>query len=72
MSFNIVITAKCNEIWRGEQIDNSEQICSIHTLRNITHLAVITRKTNIKLYFERGGNWKRAEFQLRKTILTLS
>ena len=33
----------------------------IHTLqRNITHLAVITRKTNIKLGSLKGGNWKRA------------
>ena len=35
----------------------------LHTLqRNITHLAVITRKTNIKLgYLKGGGDWKRAE-----------
>ena len=36
----------------------------LHTLqRNITHLAVITRKTNIKLDILKGGggNWKRAE-----------
>ena len=33
----------------------------LHTLqRNITRLAVITRKTNIKLGVLRGGNWKRA------------
>ena len=34
----------------------------LHTVqRNITHLAVITRKTNKKTrYFERRGNWKRA------------
>ena len=33
----------------------------LHTLqRNITHLAVITRKTNIKLGVLKGGNWKRA------------
>ena len=32
-----------------------------HTLqRNITHLAVITRKTNIKLGISKGGNRKRA------------
>ena len=32
-----------------------------HTLqRNITHLAVITRKKNIKLVILKGGNWKRA------------
>ena len=34
----------------------------LHTLqRKITHLAVITRKTNIKLGILKGGNWKRAE-----------
>ena len=33
----------------------------LHTLqRNITHLAVIRRKTNIKLGILKGGNWKRA------------
>ena len=33
----------------------------LHTLqRNITHLAVITHKTNIKLGILKGGNWKRA------------
>ena len=35
----------------------------LHTLqRNITHLAVITRKTNIKLGILKGGGgeWKRA------------
>ena len=33
----------------------------LHTLqRNITHLAVKTRKTNIKLGNLKGGNWKRA------------
>ena len=33
-----------------------------HTLqRNITRLAVITRKTNIKLGISKGGNWKRAQ-----------
>ena len=30
----------------------------LHT--NFTHLAVITRKTNIKLGILKGGNWKRA------------
>ena len=35
----------------------------LHTLqRKITHLAVITRKTNIKLGILKGGNWKRAHF----------
>ena len=28
--------------------------------RNITHLAIITRKTNIKLGILKKGNWKRA------------
>ena len=33
----------------------------LYTLqRNFTHLAIITRKTNIKLVILRGGNWKRA------------
>ena len=33
----------------------------LHTLqRNITHLAVITRKTNIKLVILKGGSRKRA------------
>ena len=35
----------------------------LHTLqRNITHLAVITRKTNIKRGILKGGHWKRALF----------
>ena len=34
----------------------------LHTLqRNITRLAEIARKTNIKLGILKGGNWKRAE-----------
>ena len=33
----------------------------LHTLqRNITHLAVVTRITNIKLGILKEGNWKRA------------
>ena len=33
----------------------------LHTQhRNITHSAVITRKTNIKFGILKGGNWKRA------------
>ena len=32
----------------------------LHTLQRITHLAVITRKTNKKLGILKGGNWKRA------------
>ena len=39
----------------------------LHTLkRNITHLAVITRKTNIKLGILKGGNWKRAKFSQKR------
>ena len=30
--------------------------------RNIAHLAVITRKTNIKLGILKRGNWKRANY----------
>ena len=38
----------------------------IHNLqRNITHLAVITRKTNIKLGILKGGNWQRAVFSIQ-------
>ena len=35
----------------------------LHTLqRNVTHLAVITRKTNIKIVILKGGGeWKRAQ-----------
>ena len=34
----------------------------VHTLQfNITHLAEITRRTNIKLGILKGWNWKRAE-----------
>ena len=43
----------------------------LHTLqRNFTHLAVITRKTNIKLdILKGGGNWKRAlTISIRKII----
>ena len=37
----------------------------LHILqRNITHLAVITRKTNIKLGILKGGNWKRVHFYI--------
>ena len=33
----------------------------LHTLqRNITHLGVMKRKTNIKLGILKGGDWKRA------------
>ena len=35
----------------------------LHILhRNITHLAIITRKTNIKLGVSKDGDWKRAKF----------
>ena len=41
----------------------------LHTLhRNITHLAIITRKTNIKLSILKGGNWKRAEKSIFGTL----
>ena len=46
----------------------------LHTLqRKITHLAVITRKINIKLGILKGENWKRAcycyyEFFICNTI----
>ena len=34
---------------------------ALHTLhRNITHLAIITLETKIKLGILKGGNWKRA------------
>ena len=47
----------------------------LHTLqrRNIAHLAVIARKTNIKLAFLKGGNWKRAFIlNLVKPLITLT
>ena len=41
----------------------------LHTLqRNITHLALITRKTNIRLGILKGGNWKRAKLLARKDV----
>ena len=41
----------------------------LHTLqRNITHLAVITRKTNIILGILKGGNWKRAEIKSEENM----
>ena len=41
----------------------------LHTLqRNITHLAVITRKTNIKLDILKGGNWKRAKIRAEQKL----
>ena len=36
--------------------------------RNITHLAVITRKTNIKLGILKGGNWKIADNCVKKVF----
>ena len=44
----------------------------LHILhRNITHLAIITRKTNIKLgILKRGGNWKRASFNCETSDFT--
>ena len=45
----------------------------LHTVqRNITHLAVITRKTNIKLGILKGGNWKRAEMWIALLFLATS
>ena len=45
----------------------------LHTLqRNITHLAVIARKTNIILGILKGGNWKRAKNTQLKTQLKTS
>ena len=42
----------------------------LHTLqRKITHLAVIKRKTNIKLGILKGGNWKRAEKTVVRNII---
>ena len=43
----------------------------LHTLhRNITHLAIITRKTNIKLgILKGGGNWKRALVRYKRNSL---
>ena len=47
----------------------------LHTLqRNITHLAVITRKTNKKLGILKeggGGNWKRAGKSKTENLLAL-
>ena len=40
--------------------------------RNITHLAVITRKTNIKLGILKRGNWKSARiflYHLRNIVI---
>ena len=43
----------------------------LHTLqRNITHLAVITLKTNIKLGTLKGGNWKTALIPFWMRILS--
>ena len=39
--------------------------------RNITRLAVITRKTNIKLGILKVGNWKRALFRLKIVIYSV-
>ena len=42
----------------------------LHTLQhNITHLAVITRKTNIKLGILKKGDWKRAKYLNGRNIL---
>ena len=43
----------------------------LHTLQhNITHLAVITRITNIKLGFLKGGIWERANLSNKNRFLT--
>ena len=42
----------------------------LHTLlRNITRLAVITRKTNKKIGILKGGNWKRAQIKRIPSII---
>ena len=44
----------------------------LHTLqRNITHLDVLTRKTNIKLGILKGGNWKRADLFTTPNFIAL-
>ena len=45
----------------------------LHTLqRNITYLAVITRKTNIKLgILKGGGNWKRAMLCTKNSLQSI-
>ena len=43
----------------------------LHTLqRKFTHLAVITRKTNIKLGILKRGNWKRAKVSDKKCFVS--
>ena len=42
----------------------------LHTLhRNITHLAIITLETKIKLGILKGGDWKRANFTYGSSFL---
>ena len=42
----------------------------LHTLhRDITHLAVITRRTNIKPGILKRGNWKRAKILSKSVFL---
>ena len=45
----------------------------LHTLqRNITHLAVITRKTNIKLGILKRGDWKKAHFWIATILIHIT
>ena len=58
--FNVVLNAMNSGVVNKSTTVNR---LVVHTLqRNITHLAVITRKTNIKLGILKGGDWKRAKF----------
>ena len=46
----------------------------LHTLqRNITHLAIITRNTNIKLGILKrgGGDWKRAKYFYKQLVYVI-
>ena len=45
----------------------------LHTLqREITHLAIIIRKTNIKLGVLKGGNWKKIQKLLQNKAICLA
>ena len=57
------------QIWRCEQIDNCEQIVLHNLQRYITHLAVITRKTNIKLGVLKKRTGKKPRFVLLNFML---
>ena len=44
----------------------------LHTLqRNITHLAIITRNTNIKLGILKRGDWKRAKYFYKQLVYVI-